>query len=892
MRGDIAVDYSREGVPTPRGVLRRKFDRPLAPDGYEATRRQLEPFECLEGWRVCLVSAAPGYGKSALLTHVFNRLMGAPGIVPLWVTLDQRDADPARFTAALGYCLSALDPRFGELVAQVPQDYEDTLVDMLNLLDEVGQGAGSVCLFLDDYGLASCSAVDDVVLFFNRNAPDGFHLVLAAQYFHRQIDDLLLDGGVVELDIDDFLLEEGALHEFANRLLPELPQAELEELIGEFGPWPLGYRFRAMAGRRASSPLEVRDSLDSYCQRFFASHVMDQLDGSLQEFLVETSLLDEMDPLVCRAVTGREDSGELLERLARENRFCRLDPASRCYRYSVAFRHFLRGRLMALHPNQIAALARRASVAYQERGMESLHAKYLVMTCDPLFLLGTIASSTEIDTSLGGMEPLAFFLQKPAASYASEELLLWCVIWSLVSAGLVDNTGPWIQRLSEAASCDDGGRAVEYARAICKALEGDSRGSLEIIDEVFSREGGSLPRAFQCLFTHMQGENRERLGDLRASRELYHKSLSLSERNTSSFYKIFDYYLLAHQHCLLGDFEEAVRFAQRGLEVVRDSSAVCGEFNTIIASVHIERGELEEGETRLRRALGRVSLQTNIDMYVDTHMARARLEAAKGNFVEALEIIVELLDSVEGRQVPRRLDVSACALGVRFALVAGDHARAYSWKPALEAYAGNPDVLRAIPCLISLAALAQWEGDYCEAMRLVEACEERLAACNSRTMATTLSMLKASILLEMGRESDANVAITHSLELSMRSGYLMAYCTGGVQVYNLVLGVAARQKGSALLKDHARQVLRAIEGMAGEEEQAPVAPQATGFWSLTEREREVMELLNQGLSRAEIARAQQVSQNTVKTHLKNIYSKLGVHSRSEVLRIAQENADK
>jgi LuxR family maltose regulon positive regulatory protein len=62
-----------------------------------------------------------------------------------------------------------------------------------------------------------------------------------------------------------------------------------------------------------------------------------------------------------------------------------------------------------------------------------------------------------------------------------------------------------------------------------------------------------------------------------------------------------------------------------------------------------------------------------------------------------------------------------------------------------------------------------------------------------------------------------------------------------------------------------------------------------GYWSLTERELEIMHLLNQGLTRTEIAKSQSVSQNTVKTHLKNIYSKLGVHSRSEVLRIAKEN---
>ena len=93
-----------------------------------------------------------------------------------------------------------------------------------------------------------------------------------------------------------------------------------------------------------------------------------------------------------------------------------------------------------------------------------------------------------------------------------------------------------------------------------------------------------------------------------------------------------------------------------------------------------------------------------------------------------------------------------------------------------------------------------------------------------------------------------------------------------------------------MLKSHAKRVLSVMEAPTGEEAAAPCAEEAPGFWSLTEREREVMELLNRGLSRNEIAQAQSVSQNTVKTHLKNIYAKLGVHSRSEVLRIARENA--
>ena len=295
---------------------------------------------------------------------------------------------------------------------------------------------------------------------------------------------------------------------------------------------------------------------------------------------------------------------------------------------------------------------------------------------------------------------------------------------------------------------------------------------------------------------------------------------------------------------------------------------------------------------RLSRALARVSLQTNIDMYVDTHLALARLRMAKGELAESLEIVVELLDDVKGRLIPRNLDVSARAFGMTAALALGDLSKAYAWKESLEAYATSPDILRAVPCLLSLLSLADFEGDFEEAGSLVEVCEERVAKMGGRYMAATFAMLKAHLYADMGNETEANIAMTKSLELSMRGGYLMMYCTGGSTIYGLLLGVAARQRGSAMLKAHAKRVLSVMEPPTGEETSSAPTDEVAGFWALTEREREVMGLLNQGLSRSEIARAQSVSQNTVKTHLKNIYAKLGVHSRSEVLRIAQENAGK
>lgn len=65
---------------------------------------------------------------------------------------------------------------------------------------------------------------------------------------------------------------------------------------------------------------------------------------------------------------------------------------------------------------------------------------------------------------------------------------------------------------------------------------------------------------------------------------------------------------------------------------------------------------------------------------------------------------------------------------------------------------------------------------------------------------------------------------------------------------------------------------------------APVPPAQDGSKSmLSAREQEVLELIARGFSYAEIAGLRSVSVHTVQTHIKNLYSKLAVHSKSEAV---------
>ena len=79
MRGSLKVDLGREGISVPRGVLRRKFDCPVPPAGYELTGRLRRALVLAGEWRVCLVDAASGYGKTAFLSKIDARTDWAGG---------------------------------------------------------------------------------------------------------------------------------------------------------------------------------------------------------------------------------------------------------------------------------------------------------------------------------------------------------------------------------------------------------------------------------------------------------------------------------------------------------------------------------------------------------------------------------------------------------------------------------------------------------------------------------------------------------------------------------------------------------------------------------------------------------------------------------------------
>lgn len=873
----------------PRGFLKRKFAAPALPGSYVRETRITEQMADLDSWRVCLLDVAPGYGKTALMSQWFEEYAQRDDCLPLWMTLDPNDARGEHFARGLAFLLSAIDVSFGSLCENALTD-EALLTDLVNLTDEVSDPAVVYVVFLDAYDQASSAELDQALLFLNRFCGENFRLVIAGSYLSPRIDDLLLESSVVEYDTHDLLLDETRLRKLAFSLMPDLTEREYRSICLSSGSWPTSFVFNHLARKRAGGA-EVAKVLDGYHRRFFAKEVMDRVDAATYEFLVETAGLDCMTVELCDKVTDATCSGAILCYLVEHNLFVHYEADLAGYVYQPAFKRFLVEKLLALRPSYIAKLASRAGAWYASRQMRLEAAKCAVIACDAYYVQGTIKGSIGLEWQDNSTCScfLEYLLTSPSESFVHDEYLAWAAAWSYIAMGLPDEARFWISQAKELGADEGRDKVLDYADAICLALEGDSAASLAVIRRLLREGEGELPRAFQCLLIHMEGENCGRLGNLREGRDLYYKALSLAERADGAFYRLFDVYCLAHQCLRMGDFGEAVSLAERALKSCETGSSLFGELHAILAFAQVERGELAEARRSVALACAHVSPNANMDMYVDAHLVRARYEYASGNVIEAFEVASDVVAATAGKRVPRRLDVEAYALLASYAVELGEVSTVWACEQVLDEHEESADLLRAVPCLLSKARILRSRGEYDACFELLARCRKAVTACASSYYLAELCVVEAVCRFECGNDAQAMISAGKAVELALRGGFLTMFKTGGGSMRELLLKLATSRKVSLALRGYAKKALLLFGSESDVNNEIALSEgDVRGYYALTEREREVLGALNAGMSRYELAEHFGVSQNTIRTHLKNIYAKLGVHTRSEAYKASQE----
>lgn len=335
--------------------------------------------------RLTLVCAAAGYGKTTLLSTLRE------GSWPLaWYSLGRSDADPVVFlhclVEGLRLALQAdAEPLFKNKPsrARTRDDLEVHLANLVNGLSQVP--VPHIVIVLDDFHLVEDSksllwSVNHLIA----SLPANCHLVLSSRtnFSIPSVPKLRVSGQV--LDVREYTLRfdsEEALELLEKSLRVSLPRHLVDSLVEQMEGWPIGLRLagQSLAQRPVSDAEGFLSQLclsDQPLFEYLAEEVLSRQPAEIQWFLLQSSVLTRLDEDTCNAVLGRQDSGQMLQRVLQGNLFLSVVDSG-LYRYHQLFRDFLRQRLSQEH-SQFTRTHEAAASHYQQAGEVELAIYHLL----------------------------------------------------------------------------------------------------------------------------------------------------------------------------------------------------------------------------------------------------------------------------------------------------------------------------------------------------------------------------------------------------------------------------------------------------------------------------------------------------------------------------------
>jgi LuxR family maltose regulon positive regulatory protein len=284
---------------------------------------------------------------------------------------------------------------------------------------------------------------------------------------------------------------------------------------------------------------------------------------------------------------------------------------------------------------------------------------------------------------------------------------------------------------------------------------------------------------------------------------------------------------------------------------------------------------------------------------VDCHILMALVLQAHGDLIAAQHAIGQAERLIELFRLPQRYRGFALRTEMLVCLAAGDLSPMAGWADSREPAVWEELDFPYEEERMALADLSIARGRYEEAIALLVRLHSFAEAQGRFHRALLMLVAKAKALYLLGEREQASATLERGLMLGAPSGYVRAFIDQGETIHTLVgeLHVALSRRAGEREHDALLAYLEKLLAvfLPKKIEPRPITPSprhlagASQADLLSEREVEVLQKVATGASNQEIAEQLIVSLNTVKRHVKNIFNKLGVNSRTQAVRRAQES---
>jgi LuxR family transcriptional regulator, maltose regulon positive regulatory protein len=319
-----------------------------------------------------IVVTPAGYGKTTLLSQWANRDSRSFA----WVTIDERDNDPAVLLRHLSAALDRIEPIAPSALAALRPNGKSVTAKALPLLAEaVASRESPFVLVLDGADLLtrdSASAVASLI----EQVPAGSMVALSGRVLPRlPVAKLRAGGPLLEIGPYELALSRREAEILLRAARVELSDPEINELLERTEGWAAGLHLAALAfeasGSNNGDPGEALAITgdDRYFADYFRSEYLSHLSPDRLAFLRRTSVLETMSGPLCDAVLERKESALELASIEKSNLFLvPLDRHRGWFRYHRLLRDLLRRELEEREPDLVPVLNQRAADWFESQG--------------------------------------------------------------------------------------------------------------------------------------------------------------------------------------------------------------------------------------------------------------------------------------------------------------------------------------------------------------------------------------------------------------------------------------------------------------------------------------------------------------------------------------------
>jgi len=885
-----------------------------------------------------LLSGPAGFGKTSLLSEFIFQL-GQPAA---WVSLDEGDNEPVQFWSYTITACQTVKAGLGEAALALLHSPQSLPVETIPtiLINELASLEQDLILVLDDYHMIQNEAIHSALAFLLEHLPGRLHFVVSTRSDPPwPLARLRARDQLIEVRAQDlrFTYDEAAsfLAQIMGLNLNSEDVAALEERTEG---WAAGLQLAALS-------MKGRSDIAGFVKAFTGSHVfiaeylleevLKQQPEDIQTFLLQTSILEQLNPALCEAVSSCEDGRSMLIRLQKANLFViPLDDEGQWYRYHHLFADLLKARLLQSRPADFSEiLHRRAAAWYEQEDMAPEAIEHALAAKDyshALQLIEKIALPMILKAYFKTVEdwlraiPPEYQSINPRANMA--------FAWMHLMRRDFAQAAPYLQHLQELFSTADWDEIEPSLQGEWLALQsmllnaqGKAAESINLAEQALKILPGEATQVRSVTYMGLADAYQQTLDYERAA-EACERIIQQGRLGGDLASEIFGISYLGRMVLQQGKLHAASEIASGALQRIERTGASSPFGATLygeLAQVHYEWHQLDTARRYFSLSVDLSTLGGFSDAEIYHSVFLSRLFQMEGDLQTSLQEMEKALDlmrtaapSLVNEEVICQQVSIYLALDRLEAAQTAIKANGFTFEngysfPELTVNAGIPHPLgllynSALRILLYRGTARREADALMRGIELAGIVIEGSLRCRHLPIVLKTLLLRSQIQAALGDEQAQLADIAKVLELAEPESFISTFIEEGTPIAHALTTLLERKLNRTVQPSYIQKIRAAFpnaqlanltlgeqpgpdqSGARGASFKASAAADEALVEPLTRRELEVLRLIAEGCSNQTIAEKLVITVSAVKKHTGNIYGKLNVESRTQAVARARQ----